>query len=125
MHAEDWYEDFYRVESPPTLFGKPEDQVVKATIDTIGQYFIRLWLLKTPKLPKRVLGWAAIVSPAWSPDELSGIARGSNVGRLIRSATFEGDLPSCAMNDIATDVAADPKKVSQLAPVAPSDPNAH
>jgi len=37
----DWYEDFYRVESTPTLFGKPEDQVVKATIDTIGQYFIR------------------------------------------------------------------------------------
>jgi len=52
MHAEDWYEEFYRVESTPTLFGKPEDQVVTATIDTIGQYFIRLWLLKTPKRRK-------------------------------------------------------------------------
>jgi hypothetical protein len=56
MHAEDWDEEFYRVESTPTLFGKPEDQVVTATIHTIGQYFIRLWLLKTPKAPKRVLG---------------------------------------------------------------------
>jgi hypothetical protein len=27
-------------------------------------------------------------------------------GRLIRSAIFEGDPPSCAMDDIATDVAA-------------------
>ncbi len=41
LGTEDWYEEFYRVESTPTLFGKPEDQVVKATIDTIGQYFIR------------------------------------------------------------------------------------
>jgi three-Cys-motif partner protein len=37
----DWYEEFYSVESKPTLFGKPEDQIVKATLDTIGQYFIR------------------------------------------------------------------------------------
>jgi three-Cys-motif partner protein len=41
LGTEDWYEEFYRVESTPTLFAKPEDQVVKATIDTIGQYFIR------------------------------------------------------------------------------------
>jgi len=40
LGKEDWYEEFYRVESKPSLFGKPEDQVVKATIDTIGQYFI-------------------------------------------------------------------------------------
>jgi three-Cys-motif partner protein len=40
LGREDWYEEFYRVESKPSLFGKPEDQVVKATIDTIGQYFI-------------------------------------------------------------------------------------
>jgi three-Cys-motif partner protein len=36
-----WYDEFYSVESEPTLFGKPEEQVVKATVDTIGRYFIR------------------------------------------------------------------------------------
>ena len=41
LGTKDWYEDFYRVESTPTLFGKPEDRIVKARIDTIGQYFIR------------------------------------------------------------------------------------
>jgi hypothetical protein len=34
MHAEDWYEEFYRAESTPTLFGKPKDKVVKATSGT-------------------------------------------------------------------------------------------
>ena len=47
---------FYRVESTATLFGKPEDKLSRRRLDTIGQYFIRLWLLKTPKAPKRVLG---------------------------------------------------------------------
>ena len=41
LGSEDWYEEFYRVERTPTLFGKPEDRIVKATTDTIGQYFIR------------------------------------------------------------------------------------
>jgi len=41
LGTEDWYEEFYSVESTPTLFGKPEEQIVKATLDTIGQYFIR------------------------------------------------------------------------------------
>lgn len=40
LGTKDWYEDFYRVESEPTLFGSPRDHVVKATIDTIGRYFI-------------------------------------------------------------------------------------
>ncbi len=33
-----WYEEFYRVEREPTLFGEA-DHVVKATTETIGQYF--------------------------------------------------------------------------------------
>ena len=41
LGTEDWFEEFYSVESRPTLFGKPEEQVVKARLDTIGQYFIR------------------------------------------------------------------------------------
>src|ERR1700730_11315125 len=42
-----------------------------------------------------------------APRRIAGIARHSNaLGGLIRSATFEGDIPSCAMNDVATDVAA-------------------
>lgn len=38
LGTEDWYEEFYRVESEPTLFG-PADRVVKATTATIGRYF--------------------------------------------------------------------------------------
>src|ERR1700694_4838314 len=40
------------------------------------------------------------------PDEVSASREARTPGRLIRTATFEGDPPSCAMNDIATDVAA-------------------
>jgi three-Cys-motif partner protein len=38
LGTEDWYEEFYRVESTPTLFGD-SDRVVKATTETIGRYF--------------------------------------------------------------------------------------
>lgn len=35
----DWYEEFYRVEATPTLFGDDEQHVVKAKMATIGRYF--------------------------------------------------------------------------------------
>ena len=54
----------------------------------------------------RVLASAAVVSPAWRPDELPGSPEAQTPGRLIRSATFDGDLPFGAVSDIATDVAA-------------------
>jgi three-Cys-motif partner protein len=38
LGKEDWYDDFYRVEHQPTLFAD-EERVVKATNETIGQYF--------------------------------------------------------------------------------------
>jgi three-Cys-motif partner protein len=38
LGTEDWYDEFYRTERMPTLFGD-SDQVVKATTDTIGKYF--------------------------------------------------------------------------------------
>ncbi len=38
LGTEDWYEEFYRVESTPTLFGDA-DRLVKATTETIGRYF--------------------------------------------------------------------------------------
>lgn len=38
LGTENWYEEFYRVESTPTLFGDA-DRVVKATTATIGRYF--------------------------------------------------------------------------------------
>ncbi len=38
LGTRDWYEDFYRVESTPTLFGDA-DRVIKATMETIGRYF--------------------------------------------------------------------------------------
>jgi three-Cys-motif partner protein len=41
LGRDDWYEEFYRVESSPTLFGNPEDKIIKATTDTIGRYFIQ------------------------------------------------------------------------------------
>jgi three-Cys-motif partner protein len=34
----DWYEEFYKVETAPTLFGD-EERVKKATVETIGRYF--------------------------------------------------------------------------------------
>jgi three-Cys-motif partner protein len=35
-----WYEEFYRFESTPTLFGSDEERVAKASMATIGSYFI-------------------------------------------------------------------------------------
>lgn len=35
----DWYDEFYRVETTPTLFGDERERVVKATMATIGRYF--------------------------------------------------------------------------------------
>jgi three-Cys-motif partner protein len=39
LGTEDWYDEFYKVESTPTLFGDAEDRVVKASTETIGRYF--------------------------------------------------------------------------------------
>lgn len=39
LGTEDWYEEFYKVETTPTLFGGDQERVVKATTDTIGRYF--------------------------------------------------------------------------------------
>lgn len=39
LGTEDWYDEFYAVEKRPTLFGRDEEQVVKATMETIGAYF--------------------------------------------------------------------------------------
>ncbi len=38
LGIDSWYDEFYRVERTPTLFGEA-DHVVKATTDTIGRYF--------------------------------------------------------------------------------------
>ena len=35
----DWYDDFYRVERTPTLFGEDQEHVVKATMESIGRKF--------------------------------------------------------------------------------------
>jgi three-Cys-motif partner protein len=39
LGTEDWYEEFYRFESTPTLFGGEVERVVKASTETIGRYF--------------------------------------------------------------------------------------
>ena len=39
LGTEDWYDEFYRVETTPTLFGDDQERVVKATMETIGRYF--------------------------------------------------------------------------------------
>jgi len=58
------------------------------------------------------------------PNEVSGSSEAQARGRLIRSATFEGDLHSYAMNDVATDVAAaiQMKGEAILPGHSPSDP---
>jgi three-Cys-motif partner protein len=37
----DWYEEFYRVERTTDLFGNDVEFVVKASVETIGAYFVR------------------------------------------------------------------------------------
>ena len=39
LGRDDWYEEFYRVETTTNLFGDDESRVVRASIDTIGRYF--------------------------------------------------------------------------------------
>jgi three-Cys-motif partner protein len=39
LGTEEWYEEFYRSESTPTLFGGAVERVVKASTETIGRYF--------------------------------------------------------------------------------------
>ena len=39
LETTDWYEEFYKVEPSPTLFGDDQDRVVKVPTDTIGRYF--------------------------------------------------------------------------------------
>lgn len=39
LGTDDWYNEFYRVESTPTLFGGAEERVIKATTESIGRYF--------------------------------------------------------------------------------------
>jgi three-Cys-motif partner protein len=41
LGTDEWYEEFYRVERTPTLFGGDQEHVRKATMDTIGRYFNR------------------------------------------------------------------------------------
>ena len=39
LGTEDWYDEFYRVETTPTLFGEDKERVVKAKMETTGRYF--------------------------------------------------------------------------------------
>jgi three-Cys-motif partner protein len=39
LGTDDWYEEFYKLEQTPTLFGTPEEKIVKASSETIGHYF--------------------------------------------------------------------------------------
>ncbi len=41
LGTRDWYDEFYQVERTPDLFGNEVEQVVKASTDTIGQYFLQ------------------------------------------------------------------------------------
>lgn len=41
LGTEDWYDEFYKVETSPTLFGGEEERAVKASTETIGRYFLR------------------------------------------------------------------------------------
>jgi three-Cys-motif partner protein len=39
LGTEDWYEEFYRVESEPTLFEDASERVARASMEVIGRYF--------------------------------------------------------------------------------------
>lgn len=40
LGTDDWYEELYRVERTPSLFQGAEEQVVKASVEVIGRYFV-------------------------------------------------------------------------------------
>lgn len=40
LGTQDWYDEFYRVEREPTLFGTDEERLVKTTNNSIGRYFV-------------------------------------------------------------------------------------
>lgn len=42
LGTEDWYDEFYRVATEPqdTLFPRDEDRITKASLETIGRYFV-------------------------------------------------------------------------------------
>src|SRR6202035_2982743 len=39
LGTRDWYDEFYQVETTPTLFGGDQEHVIKASMGTIGRYF--------------------------------------------------------------------------------------
>ena len=39
LGTEDWYDEFYKKSSAPTLFGNEEERVEKASVESIGRYF--------------------------------------------------------------------------------------
>ena len=39
LGTEDWYDEFYKVEITPTLFGENKETLIKAKMATIGRYF--------------------------------------------------------------------------------------
>jgi len=41
LGTQDWYDEFYDAQEPPTLFGEPEVRLVKASADILGNYFVR------------------------------------------------------------------------------------
>jgi len=41
LGSSDWYDEFYRVEPAPTLFGDDGTRLVKVSQDVIGRYFTR------------------------------------------------------------------------------------
>ena len=40
LGTEEWYDEFYRVDKVPNLFGDEQERVVKASMQTIGRYFV-------------------------------------------------------------------------------------
>jgi hypothetical protein len=41
LGTEEWVEEFYRVESEPSLFGEDQERIVKASMATIGKFFVK------------------------------------------------------------------------------------
>jgi three-Cys-motif partner protein len=41
LGTDEWYDEFYKVESTPTLFNTDEEHVIKASMDSIGRFFVK------------------------------------------------------------------------------------
>ena len=84
LGTDDWYDKFYRRESETDLFGNVTESVIKATMETIGQFFIeRLQTVFAAVAPNPGVMRNSANSPLYLLCFAMGNARGKEIGLRI------------------------------------------